>query len=315
MIHYSIIIPYYNCPKLLVRCLNSIPTREDLQVIVIDDCSPTNYLYEDIVVKYSQCNVEFYQTPRNLGAGCARNIGLKHAKGKWLIFADADDYFNVCFSDILDLYVDSLADIIFFKASSQDSDTYVNTNRCNYVNDWIDGYLLSPNVFDYHLRYLYGEPWGKIINSHLVSSNGIHFSETIIHNDTRFSYQVGYYAKKIVADRHAIYCVTEQPNSVSKQVSIERIFVRTEVFCEKYVWLKKHGVDYQLEGLAASGLNIFRKKNDIANFLKCKNIFQKYGINLQEIDCYFSQYYKKPTILYRIKKLIKKRVLKLVNAW
>ena len=135
MIHYSIIIPYYNCPKLLVRCLNSIPTREDLQVIVIDDCSPTNYLYEDIVVKYSQCNVEFYQTPRNLGAGCARNIGLKHAKGKWLIFADADDYFNVCFSDILDLYVDSLADIIFFKASSQDSDTYVNTNRCNYVND------------------------------------------------------------------------------------------------------------------------------------------------------------------------------------
>lgn len=315
MINYSIIIPHYNNPKLLVRCLNSIPKRTDVQVIVIDDCSPRNSLYEDVVLKYSQNNVEFYQTPRNMGAGCARNIGLKYAKGKWLIFADADDYFNACFSDMLDSYVDSAVDVIFFKASSQDSDTYVNTNRCNYVNAWIDGYLLAPNVYDYHLRYLFGEPWSKIINNKLVIDHSIQFAETIIHNDTRFSYQVGYFAKKIEADKHAIYCITDQPNSVSKQESLERIFVRTEVFCEKYCWLKKHGVDYQLEGLAASGLKEFQKKNDVDNLLKCKSIFQQYGIDLKDIDCYFAQYYRKPSILYRIKKRAKQQIIKLVNAW
>lgn len=40
MIKYSIIIPHYNAPHLLERCLKSIPVREDIQVIVVDDCSP-----------------------------------------------------------------------------------------------------------------------------------------------------------------------------------------------------------------------------------------------------------------------------------
>ena len=38
-INYSIIIPHYNVPNLLLRCVRSIPVREDIQVIVVDDCS------------------------------------------------------------------------------------------------------------------------------------------------------------------------------------------------------------------------------------------------------------------------------------
>ena len=36
---YSIVIPHYNSPTLLQRMLDSIPQREDIQIIVIDDCS------------------------------------------------------------------------------------------------------------------------------------------------------------------------------------------------------------------------------------------------------------------------------------
>ena len=39
-INFTFIIPHYNTPHLLLRCLNSIPSREDIQIIVIDDCSP-----------------------------------------------------------------------------------------------------------------------------------------------------------------------------------------------------------------------------------------------------------------------------------
>jgi len=39
MINYSIIIPHKNIPHLLVRCLDSIPQREDVQIIVADDNS------------------------------------------------------------------------------------------------------------------------------------------------------------------------------------------------------------------------------------------------------------------------------------
>lgn len=39
MINYSIIIPHKNIPKLLRRCLDTIPRREDVQVIMVDDNS------------------------------------------------------------------------------------------------------------------------------------------------------------------------------------------------------------------------------------------------------------------------------------
>ncbi len=42
MFDYSIIIPHYNIPKLLLRCVKSIPERDDVQIIVVDDCSPEN---------------------------------------------------------------------------------------------------------------------------------------------------------------------------------------------------------------------------------------------------------------------------------
>ena len=39
MIVYSFIIPHKNCPVLLNRCLDSIPIRDDVQIIVVDDNS------------------------------------------------------------------------------------------------------------------------------------------------------------------------------------------------------------------------------------------------------------------------------------
>ena len=41
--NYSVIIPHKNVPKLLARCVNSIPVRDDIEVIVIDDCSSPEF--------------------------------------------------------------------------------------------------------------------------------------------------------------------------------------------------------------------------------------------------------------------------------
>ena len=39
VINYSIIIPHKNIPSLLQRCLDSIPLRDDIQIIIVDDNS------------------------------------------------------------------------------------------------------------------------------------------------------------------------------------------------------------------------------------------------------------------------------------
>ena len=87
---FSIIIPHYDIPDLLMRCLKSIPVSEDIQVIVVDDNSPDADTYLERYPELSRPYLEFIRTTKGGGAGYARNVGLDHAKGKWLLFADAD---------------------------------------------------------------------------------------------------------------------------------------------------------------------------------------------------------------------------------
>ena len=97
MINYSIIIPHKNTPNYLLRCLDSIPLRDDVQVIVVDDNSNPEKVDFDHFPQWKGKHYEYYLTKEGRGAGFARNIGLEHAVGKWLLFADADDFFAVDF--------------------------------------------------------------------------------------------------------------------------------------------------------------------------------------------------------------------------
>ena len=112
---YSIIIPHYNIPELLVRCLKSIPVREDIQVIVVDDCSPNADTYKERFLEiFSRPNLEWYSTPIGGSAGRARNIGLEHANGKWLIFLDSDDMLVDGVETILRNVQSRTEDIIYY---------------------------------------------------------------------------------------------------------------------------------------------------------------------------------------------------------
>ena len=114
MYKFTIIIPHKNIPHLLQRCLYSIPKRDDLQVIIIDDNSDPEIVDFENFPGIGEDNIEVVFTKEDKGAGYARNIGLKFAKGEWLLFADADDFYNYCINDILDRHINSSCDIILF---------------------------------------------------------------------------------------------------------------------------------------------------------------------------------------------------------
>jgi glycosyltransferase involved in cell wall biosynthesis len=105
---FSIVIPNYNCAPYLEDCLNSIFAQSfnDYEVIVIDDGSTDNSL--DIINRY---NVQLFHSPR-LRPGGARNIGLSHATGEYIVFLDSDDYF---FPEVLSKLNDAVKkqDVIF----------------------------------------------------------------------------------------------------------------------------------------------------------------------------------------------------------
>ena len=122
---FSIIIPHYDIPDLLMRCLKSIPVSEDIQVIVVDDNSPDADTYLERYPELSRPYLEFIRTTKGGGAGYARNIGLEHAKGEWLLFADADDFFVEDMYDIISSNADLEADVIYFKKESVCSENII----------------------------------------------------------------------------------------------------------------------------------------------------------------------------------------------
>lgn len=164
--HYSIIIPHKNTPRLLERCLCSIPTWDEIQIIIIDDNSNSESVDFSHFPGNGRKNTEVLFTKEGKGAGYARNIGLSHARGKWIIFADADDFFTAnCFT-ILNEYMDSPHKVIYFNVRFVMSDDPSQESRrgtyyTNFFND------VNP---ENKLRYQSQVPWGKMIRRSFLST-------------------------------------------------------------------------------------------------------------------------------------------------
>ncbi len=86
----SIIMPAYNAEEFITEAINSVlnQTYDNFELIIVDDGSSdgTAKIMKNLTdkrIKY------FYQT--NKGVSAARNFAIKHAKGEWLAFLDADD--------------------------------------------------------------------------------------------------------------------------------------------------------------------------------------------------------------------------------
>ena len=83
----SVIVPVFNGRLQLPRCLEALARSQfqDFEVIVVDDCSTDNT--RDIVERW---RARYLRTPRQIGPGGARNLGVRHARGAVMVFVDAD---------------------------------------------------------------------------------------------------------------------------------------------------------------------------------------------------------------------------------
>lgn len=86
----SIIIPTYNRAKYLLKSVMSAidQTYQNIEILVVDDCSTdkTRQIMENI----GDQRIKYIKLDKNGGAQKARNIGLSHATGDFLVFLDSD---------------------------------------------------------------------------------------------------------------------------------------------------------------------------------------------------------------------------------
>ena len=90
---FSIIIPVYNGRGYIRKCIQSILDQSfrDYEILLVDDGS-TDGSWEEAVAMQELCPaLQCFHTPHR-GPGAARNLGLTHARGDYVLFMDADDF-------------------------------------------------------------------------------------------------------------------------------------------------------------------------------------------------------------------------------
>lgn len=106
MCSISIIVPVYNAEKYIDKCICSIisQTYNDWELLLVNDGSQDNTF--SICEYYSKIDsrIKVFDK-KNGGVSSARNIGLAHANGEWIMFVDADDWISedclaVCFNEV-----------------------------------------------------------------------------------------------------------------------------------------------------------------------------------------------------------------------
>ncbi|MBO7199855.1 MAG: glycosyltransferase family 2 protein [Bacteroidales bacterium] len=218
MYNYSIIIPHKNYPDLLQRALDSIPEKDDIQVIIVDDNSDKSKVDFKNFPGLNRKNTIVVFDKSGKGAGRARNIGLSKIDNntKWVTFLDADDFYSKDAEEIFENYKDNKSDIVYFHCDSVYSDTLEPSNRKRFYMKKISQSNNDKDILKYKMYW----PWGKIISYKIINENNIKFDEVIASNDAMFSVKVGHASKNIEVSDRTLYIVTESSNSLVKQVSL-----------------------------------------------------------------------------------------------
>lgn len=211
LINYSFIIPHHNSPNLLNRLLKTIPEREDVEIIIADDNSDVD---KKAVVNRDDTKVIYISKEETMGPGKARNIALSCARGKWIVFADADDLFKENFLSVLDDYKDSDIDMLYFNIEAVDSKTLkpcvIDRSFCTQLREY-DGSKSKADVFLYK-RFA---PWRKMLRLDFIKHYNLKFDEFVCGEDTVVAVTSSYFANEWKVDKRTVYVVTFSENSIS----------------------------------------------------------------------------------------------------
>lgn len=239
MFRYSVIIPYRDKYDLLLTAVDSIPDREDIQIIVVDNSDSP--LPSESVPSKLYSRLDYLLSEPGLGAGRARNKGLSAAEGEFILFLDADDYFTHDAFETFDRYSASGSDIVFFNATSVTLSDGKPSDRHLYIDSLIRGFMAGNGSG--MVRYRFDNPVPKMFLASFVQANQIRFDEVRCSNDTMFSLKTGHLASLVTVVDKVVYVITEgrRNTTLTSTRSRENQFTRFMVSLDRNRYCKSIG--------------------------------------------------------------------------
>lgn len=329
----SVIIPVYNAAEYLTQCLDSIcqQTLQNIEIICIDDGSVDNSV--EILKAYAKKDSRFQLLQqKNAGAGAARNAGLAVAKGEYLSFLDADDFFEL---DMLEVMYQKArqteVDIIICAAAAFDTKTKTEKHLPYALQKQ---YLPANDVFSYHDMpdYIFNSfqnwAWNKLFRTEFVHKNKIRFQPIHRTNDLLFTCKALVLAEKITTvERDLIYYRVNHENhcqSTNNRAPLDfyQAFYQLRLDLQEmnlYQTVEKSFLNWALQGCIHNVFSIknIQARDNVISFLS-KHGLENLGIrqmrytnchkksNLLELFCVNHDLWSVLSAEQRLKQFVKK---------
>ena len=251
----TMIIPAFNVDDCLDNAMNSIINQtigfENIEVIIVDDCSTDNTKqlikqYED---KYENCKGIFLDK-NNGGAGIPRNVGIKQASSKYLMFIDPDDEWELDACEVFyNKIVETGADLVYshwtFVAGdklSKTSHQFLKEEKEYVFND------NNENIINYHKYYRPGMCAG-IYDKQFVLDHNLECPNEL-GEDGYFTLETIFNANKIVFIEYYGYYNklrdNDQKTSITNIRDEKKFKSRINAVYLMYSLLKKYGAEKNL---------------------------------------------------------------------
>ncbi|MBQ7387648.1 MAG: glycosyltransferase family 2 protein [Clostridia bacterium] len=191
-IKVSVIVPIYNAYDYLRQALDSIvaQTLTDIEIICIDDGSTDRSL--DIIKEYQQSDARVrIVTENNAGPATARNKGIARAKGEYMIFLDADDFYEPqLLSELYRRASEEQLDITLanFDIYNNKSQKFTPATLELHSDIFEHGVVASKNEYpDYIFESATGYVWNKLFSTEFVREKELAFApELYVFEDVCF---------------------------------------------------------------------------------------------------------------------------------
>ena len=219
----SIIVPFFNIGTKIKKTLSSLlvqDQKDTFEVLFVNDGSSDNSVeiistFKDIsLLNYSIINQE------NKGVSAARNTGVIHSKGEYILFLDSDDHINEQFIQRVLIEIKKEPDMIYWGYDSVDEEGKVLQKFC-------DAYSYCDNVKELLSAYLSFQTWiwtgSALYKKTFLKKNKLNFTEGKV-----FSEDIEFIAKSIIKVCEMV-CIHEtlsyyvqNPTSITKKINYKR---------------------------------------------------------------------------------------------
>lgn len=269
MVKISVIIPIYNMENYLAECLDSVISQslKEIEIICINDGSTDNS--QNILDEYKEKDDRIRVVCQtNAGLSVARNEGIKHSNGKYLIYLDADDKLQKKALEELYFMTEKYKyDIVFFSAkvfTTEKGNEFIDNemNRLNIyysrnmnIQEPIKGTDAFINMYR-NDKYLVSACLQMIRKQYLLESN-VTFCEGLLHEDNLYTFFTLINANKVGCLDREYYMRRIRSNSIM-----------TSRYTHKNVYGLFISYDKILQGLDGLNISDVEANNYIDLYLK-----------------------------------------------